>query len=323
MTAHPLRFRWRSATPAGCSTRMPLDRVLTTLHTRLDGQRRPAGTEEGGRLAARRPSRRHGNRRAYLGFGSATRRLAGHHPRRRAGRRLGVRRLHRGRPGRARAQPGRRGVGSGTSEVRRHGRRGLQVRPAVRRDDRTGARAARRQRPARGTARPRGRRPPHRAHARPAHRRRDTGRGRRHRRAGLQRRPPHHGLWPALAPAGDRRRAADALRRPDGAGTRLHGDDLRSARGIRRRLAGARHAAGAHDARRHGRRVPAGQAHGHRRPHPRPQARRPGADGSAEVRCFLRGRDRLAEEPGQAQGTAAGVRRHGSSSSTTCTVRSA
>ncbi len=34
-------------------------------------------------------------------------------------------------------------------------------------------------------------------------------------------------LRSALAAAGDRRRATDALRRPDGAGARLRGDDLR------------------------------------------------------------------------------------------------
>jgi xanthine/CO dehydrogenase XdhC/CoxF family maturation factor len=69
-----------------------------------------------------------------------------------------------------------------------------------------------------------------------------------------------------------------------------------------------RHAA-AHHARRHRHRAAARRPHRHHRAHARPQARRPGADGGAALAGLLRGRHRLAREPGQAQGAAEGTLR--------------
>ena len=89
---------------------------------------------------------------------------------------------------------------------------------------------------------------------------------------------------------------------------RLRGDDLRSARGIHGDLGRAGRDARAHDARRHRAGDAARRALRGRRAHARPEARRPRADGGAQVARVLRRRDRLAREQREAPRAAARVR---------------
>ena len=157
-------------------------------------------------------------------------------PRRRPGRGLGLRRLRRGRPDRQGAR-GQRGEGQAAADhLRRHQRGGDALGAALRRHARAGDGAGDREKRVRRAARDHlqaaTRAPPPGDGQRP----RDDAAGQRRGRAGIRRQGAHHGARPALAPDPDRRRAADALPRRDGAHARLPGAGDRSARGVRRRL---------------------------------------------------------------------------------------
>jgi len=168
------------------------------------GQPRPAGTATSPPLAHRRPRCLAGHRDRDLGLGASTARRAAGGVRRRAGGRLGLGRLRRGRPDRPRAPPGARHPPR-ADDLRSDEGGSRPLRPSVRRHAAAGAGAAGRHRLDRRGAGPHGAARAGRAGARPRHRRGDDRAGRAWRGLHLRRAAAAGAVRAALADAGHRR----------------------------------------------------------------------------------------------------------------------
>ena len=138
----------------------------------------------------------------------------------------------------------------------------------------------------------------------------------------LRRHGAARAVRPALAFAHHRRRATLARGRAHGAGARLRGHLLRPARRIQPHLGHPRHHLQQVHARRPGAGVAARPAQCRDRRHARPQARRHGAAGGAQVARVLRRRAGLAQQHRGAQGAAQAVRPEQTPRSPACMARS-